>query len=860
MGFGAQISFVGLLLIASILGSTDPIAVGALLKELGAPHKLNILIEGESLINDGTSLICFQTLAEIYAGRFPTPLKVLTDTLTLCVGGPAVGIGAGFLFYLWMGRINKDGVLVVSLTLINCFLVFFVCEYFSWNVSGILAIVLSSLLQSSKGKIRIMADELWAVVDTVWKFAQFVGESVLFVVTGIFIGEEFIRHNAHEDFFHDVLRALLFFALMNIARLAVVLLFQPFYNNSRNAHEYKIGVRECVVIAYSGIRGAFPLIICLMVAKDESYPEHFRRTTVLVTITTIFMSVIFNGLTIKSLIGYLRVLRPNPVLANLRAMVQKDVYGHLAERVEELRRKPDLGAANWSLVQELCGLRGQLAVIERADGRLRETRAALNSGELLLTESRIRVLFFFKSLVHNALREATCSVESAQSLLHVVDLAEEDAHALLSLWTHLEALFASNIFLAVLDYLRQVPSLEPYARHPFNHELSLVYETLYNFTNCLESIVASRRALGNSGQFREVLAEVESNRELAARYMRALTEKHSVVIHLYQTRRAAKELVHFRRKLVKELLRTGVIDEGEQTEFLLQNRRMLAKIDNFGFGVSEGFVKELLGSNLLFCALSPADKELLCDKFVRITLNAGKSVFSKGEPARGIYIVLDGSLHELFEHGRAKLRVFGALLGVSYFVDDRREYKTSAQTLTKCTVGLVPDELLQNFAANYPELEKAIYYLCLQNVLVTRETDALSAEEIMGMLTYFEVVPLKAGERKVLDTGFLLLRGEVRVEKTVPGRSLEFSETFAAAGTEVGFCALPYHYDLNAEGADVLLQATADALIVGFALRRGREVESGRELSLRQSQKFFGEASASINKRFSRLSAPRLSK
>lgn len=59
IGFGNHISMVGLLVISAILGSTDPIAVSSLLKELGAPHKLNMLLEGESLLNDGTSLVMF---------------------------------------------------------------------------------------------------------------------------------------------------------------------------------------------------------------------------------------------------------------------------------------------------------------------------------------------------------------------------------------------------------------------------------------------------------------------------------------------------------------------------------------------------------------------------------------------------------------------------------------------------------------------------------------------------------------------------------------------------------------------------------------------------------------------------------
>lgn len=66
IGFGKNISFIGLLVIASILGSTDPIAVSSLLKELNAPHKLNMILEGESLLNDGTSLVLFNTFLKIF--------------------------------------------------------------------------------------------------------------------------------------------------------------------------------------------------------------------------------------------------------------------------------------------------------------------------------------------------------------------------------------------------------------------------------------------------------------------------------------------------------------------------------------------------------------------------------------------------------------------------------------------------------------------------------------------------------------------------------------------------------------------------------------------------------------------------
>lgn len=79
---------------------------------------------------------------------------------------------------------------MVTITIINAFLLFFICEYFPWNVSGILALVLSAIILSYKGKLIVVMDNVSDVLDKVWKFAQFCSESILFILTGIFIGFE----------------------------------------------------------------------------------------------------------------------------------------------------------------------------------------------------------------------------------------------------------------------------------------------------------------------------------------------------------------------------------------------------------------------------------------------------------------------------------------------------------------------------------------------------------------------------------------------------------------------------------------------------------------------------------------------
>lgn len=157
-------------MIGAILGSTDPIAVGALLKELGTSTKMNMIIEGESLLNDGASFVLVAVFWKIYEGKTSSVFSVIWNLITMCIGGPVFGTIVGILFYLWMRKIVKDGVLLVSITFIAAFLVFFLCEYPPWNLSGILAIIMTSLALSYKTKINIIADDLYHIVETVWKF------------------------------------------------------------------------------------------------------------------------------------------------------------------------------------------------------------------------------------------------------------------------------------------------------------------------------------------------------------------------------------------------------------------------------------------------------------------------------------------------------------------------------------------------------------------------------------------------------------------------------------------------------------------------------------------------------------------
>ena len=426
LGFD-QVPLSGLFVIGALLGSTDPIAVSAMLKELGTPKKLNMIIEGESLINDGTSIVCFNTFLKIYSGQSVSLLKILFQVGSLCIGGPLLGLIAGFLFYWWMETIVKDGVLMVSITFINCFLVFFVCEGMGLHLSGILAIVVSSVLLSYKGKIKLYQNEIYHVVEIIWKFAQYVAETILFVITGLFIAQEFrmllIQNYVFAwPLFIDTMKLVAFFFIMNIIRFFVCLIFLPFMNDSSNETEYKVKLIDCILIAYSGIRGAFPLIICLFIARNDAYDSHFRTLTTLVTITVITMGLLFNGMTIKFLISNLQIVKKNEIALKVKNLIKKEILVKSFEKMKELKNSKEFQMTNWGLVSDLTidsKLMKQHLFSKESEDSKSFTLVMQNRLDEVFTEIRIRMIFMIKNQIYMNLKTSSCTCESATILLEV---------------------------------------------------------------------------------------------------------------------------------------------------------------------------------------------------------------------------------------------------------------------------------------------------------------------------------------------------------------------------------------------------------------------------------------------------------
>jgi NhaP-type Na+/H+ or K+/H+ antiporter len=256
-----ELTWYQALTLGCVLSATDPVAVVALLKDLGASVRFNTLVEGESLMNDGTAMVFFMLFLDLSKGNSSTVTGVVVNFVRVAFGGPLLGMIIGILISFWMKRIVRDSVLSTNITFVGAYLCFYIAEFTWVKVSGILSIVVLGLYMSAVGKRKIYPESEHAL-HNVWGYIQYACETLIFILTGIVVGVEMIEESTITIW--DWLRMLLFWFLMIGLRSLMVLTFYPLLKSIG----YGLTKKELVVLIYGGLRGALGLCLSLIVGVD----------------------------------------------------------------------------------------------------------------------------------------------------------------------------------------------------------------------------------------------------------------------------------------------------------------------------------------------------------------------------------------------------------------------------------------------------------------------------------------------------------------------------------------------------------------------------------------------------------------
>lgn len=281
---GQPISWPVALLFGALISATDPISVVALFREVGAPKRLSVILEGESLFNDGTAIVLYRILAGIVlAGTFD-PLISVRQFLIVALGGGALGLVTGYLFSRLISRID-DHLVEITLTVVMIYGVYLLAE--ALRESGVIAVVVAGLVMGNYGARRGMSPTTRITLVSFWEYVAFVVNSVIFLIIGM-----------QAEFLGSVIANPLLIAIaigaVLVARAVVVYPLSFLIARLVEATPSSWGH----VLYWGGLRGSVSLALAL--GLSQAIPE--RPLLVSMAFGYVFFSLVVQGLTMSPLL------------------------------------------------------------------------------------------------------------------------------------------------------------------------------------------------------------------------------------------------------------------------------------------------------------------------------------------------------------------------------------------------------------------------------------------------------------------------------------------------------------------------------------------------------------------------------
>lgn len=181
VAWGTPLGLPIALVFGALIAATDPVAVVALFRSLGIPKRLLVLVEGESLLNDGTAIVLFNiVLAVALTGHFDA-LGGVTDFIRIAAGGTIIGLVLGWLISRIIERID-DYLIETTLTTVLAFGSYLLADRLSF--SGVLAVVAAGLVNGNLSS-RGMSPTTRIVLFNFWEYTAFLANSLVFLLIGL---------------------------------------------------------------------------------------------------------------------------------------------------------------------------------------------------------------------------------------------------------------------------------------------------------------------------------------------------------------------------------------------------------------------------------------------------------------------------------------------------------------------------------------------------------------------------------------------------------------------------------------------------------------------------------------------------
>lgn len=292
LGLGRGFAWQSAVVFGALIAATDPIAVVSLFRRLEAPRRLSMLVEGESLLNDGTSIVLFGLALSFVLGETTSPAALVFDFFKIVGMGALLGLAAGWAVSQAIRRVD-DPMVEISLTTIAAYGTFVVADRLGF--SGVIATVSAGMVCGNYGTRVGMSPTTRVAVESFWEYVAFALNSFVFLLIGFEVQLQALLASWWV--------ILLAFMAVMLGRAVVVAGVAGLL--SRGAR--KIPPSWAAILTWGGLRGGLSMVLAL--GLPSNFPN--RELVINMTIGVVTMTILLNGLTMHSLLKRLRVSGPH---------------------------------------------------------------------------------------------------------------------------------------------------------------------------------------------------------------------------------------------------------------------------------------------------------------------------------------------------------------------------------------------------------------------------------------------------------------------------------------------------------------------------------------------------------------------
>lgn len=530
------------LMFGALISATDPVAVVALLHELKTSKRFSTLVDAESLLNDGTGIVCFMLFFGVYATTGSGDSAPILEFLKVVTLSTIIGFIIA-RFVIWsITCISSDEMIQNSSIILSAYATFIITQFYL-GVSGVIALVAFGLTFTYVGKPRLKP-RVNTFMENFWDLMTYIANTLIFIIVGIVIAEK-VTFN-----WTTLGVAILIYLSLNLIRYAMIMFLYPFMKRMG----YGLTKRESVILTWGGLRGALAMTLALMVSYTPSIPEDIRSQVLFFTAAIVTLTLTVNATTMQWLLNKMGLIHVSSARIQMEYNIQKSIRESSEHYLEELQQQEHLQGSDWEKVKAY--------LTEQPSEPMKEPK-----DKAIINEIRLRILDREKTYCRNLYDNGAISKTAFMRLMNSLnELYDHDGSFPLD---NRDSIFRFCERTNLINALRSLQFIHNWMSYYFRERIMVVYDLGRGFVllqqedlQFLKELKKSELLSANQDAIiQPIYEEINRNIKRMDTFLTSLSKDFQKAYQHALTQKSIRILLNQERKTIHSMIQNGVLTE-----------------------------------------------------------------------------------------------------------------------------------------------------------------------------------------------------------------------------------------------------------------------------------------------------------